>query len=315
MESKLAESCEVIKETDPRLTFKKPSKKTVLLCSNGFQNSDTHDATVMKDYFEKNFAKDYPECEIVPVQLFLPANKKTHHYRKFEKALEAKIEEYIAKDYDIILMGYSFSGALNAKMQHKYRKFIHKLILVAPVYDTILNGMIPGYIHYAVKFQKLVHKYGKQIANAMGRKTTHGMASLLVSILNSLLTCRRYYHKVTCETLILWGDQDELCTRHSMKKVQKAMKNPHVLYLYPKMTHGILKTVKQNGIVYEDILHYAFDTPFLLEKNSQIIAKATQQANPVKLDEDGEPIPTFNEIFTSLDPDSEEETARDRESL
>ena len=64
----------------------------------------------------------------------------------------------------------------------------------------------------------------------------------------------------------------------------------------------MLKTVRLNGVVYEDILHFAFDTPFLIQKKEEIKQAKTLQAVR-KLDEDGEEIPTFGEIFNSLDPD------------
>ncbi len=81
------------------------------------------------------------------------------------------------------------------------------------------------------------------------------------------------------------------------------------------MTHGILKTIKDNGIVFEDILHYSFDTPFILEKNTQNVVKKQEVKSTVKYDSDGEVIPSFNEIFTDIDPDGDKETSREQEGL
>jgi pimeloyl-ACP methyl ester carboxylesterase len=315
MESNLSKNLQVIKETDSEIEFKKPVKKTALLCTNGFQNSDTHDSTQMMEYFQKNFASEYSNCEIVPVSLFAPGDPKTHHNRKFEKVLDSTIKEYIAKDYDIILMGYSFSCALACHMQHKYRKNIKRMILVAPVYDTILNNMIPNYIGYAWKFHKLNKKYGTRIAKTMGRQTTKGLVSLLLSIFTSLLKNRKYFRLIDADTLIIWGTDDKLCTPHSITKVDKIIHSHHVLYKYPNMTHGILKTIKDNGIVFEDILHFAFATPFILEKTSQDIKKEKLSSVHTKYDADGEPIPTFDEIFTGIDPEGDKETKIDQEGL
>lgn len=298
----------VIKEKDPGFDFSKPEKRTVLLCTNGFQNADIHDSTAMKEYFEKNFGEDFSNCMVVPVQLFLPADPKTHHAHLYEKILEEKIEEYERQDADIVLMGYSFSAALSAKLQHRHPK-IQKLILVAPVYDTIVNNMIVGYIQYVLKFHRLSKKYGPAIAKAMGRETTKGMIGLLLSILHSVLSCRGSYRKVTCDTLIIHGEEDELSTPHSLKKIRSRMKARSLLYVYPGMNHGILKTVRDNGIVFEDILSYAFGTPHLL---STTIEQAPEKKEKVALDEDGNPIPTFQEIFAELDPDYEKERKEDQ---
>ena len=207
------------------------------------------------------FAKDYPDCEIVPVQLFHPAEPKTHRAHLYEKILDEKIREYLGKGYDIVLMGYSFSAALACKMQNKYAGKIKKLILVAPIYDTIVNHMIEGYVKYVLKFRRLSKKYGHAVAKAMGRTTTKGMIGLLLSILRSILFCRGYYKKVSCDTIIIRGDDDELCTTHSLHKVRYKMKNRNILYTYHKMNHGILKTERANGPVYEDVLSYSFGTP------------------------------------------------------
>ncbi|MFA6624442.1 MAG: hypothetical protein WCS80_01600 [Bacilli bacterium] len=313
MEDKLLKNVKVIKETDSHFTFEKVTKKTALLCTNGFQNADLHDATPMREYFKDSFSDEFHGCEVVPVQLFHPAVPSTHHHKMFEKILEKTILEYTAKGYDIILLGYSFSASLCCKMQAKYPHSIKKLILVAPVYDTILNGMIPGYLNYAFKFAKLSKKYGPKIAKAMGRTTTKGMVSLLISILMSLLTCRSYVKKVTCNTLIFWGMEDELCTAHSLKKVTSKLNVPNIVYKYPGMTHAILKSVKQNGIVYEDILHYAFGTPFIIEKKTESVLKNNEKK--IKLDEDGEPIPSFQDIFSEIDPELEQETLEDNKVL
>lgn len=307
------EKIQVVKEENEGLDFSKPTKKTALLCTNGFQNADIHDCTAMKEYFEHNFQKDFSLCEVVPVQLFLPAVPKTHRAHLYEKILKQKIEEYVAKGYDIVLMGYSFSAALACKMQRLYPEHIHKLLLVAPIYDTIVNHMIQGYIQYVLKFRRLTKKYGAAVAKAMGRNTTKGMVGLLLSILRSVLTCRGYYKKVRCDTIILRGDEDELCTMHSLKKVRYKMKCRNILYTYHKMNHGILKTVKDNGPVFEDILSFAFGTPHLLTVTQESVEK--KEGRPMAAKKEGDDLPTFADIFDQLLPDAEAERQDDQQAI
>lgn len=296
------------------IEYKKPVNKTVILCSNGFQNSDIHDSYQLIEYFSRNFKTDFSNCEIVPVSLYEPADKKTHHSKLFESRLRNKIEEYHDKGYDIILLGYSFSASLACKMQKKY-PYINRLILVAPVYDTILNNMIPGYINYAYKFHKLCKKYGAKMANALGRKTTKGLVGLLIAILMCVLKNRKYYRKVSCDTLILWGTKDELCTKHSMNKVNKRIKARHNLYKYDGLTHGLLKSIKEDAVVFDDILQFAFNTPLIQQVETETINIKEKIKSSVKYDEDGEIIPSFSEIFNDIDPDSEEETKWEQSAL
>lgn len=300
---------QVRKEVNENIRICKPTRETILLCANGFQTQDTHDSTPMMEYFNNNFREQYQNCHIVCVKLFEPGVKKTHHAKLFEKTLSDAIVSYGKAGYDIILLGYSFSSALAAKMSYKYQNYISRLILVAPVHDTLVNGAIPGYIEYAVKFSKLQKKYGKRVANAVGRQTVVGLPGLLIAIFYSILKNRKYFKKVQQDTLLIRGDADVLCTPHSIAKVNKKIQGEHVLYAYPKMSHGILKTLKLNGVVYEDILNFCFDTPYILEKNVTLTAQEKrQEVKNTALDDDGEEIPTFNEIFAKIDPDCDEVT-------
>ncbi len=301
------EELQVIKEYNKNIEVFTPLRKTVLLATNGFQTTDTHDSLPMKEYFDNTFAKDFPNCEIDLVKLFEPSDKKTHKTRYFEKQLEDAIESYIAKDYDIFLMGYSFSAALVCRMAKKYQKNVLRVILVAPVYDTLINHMIPGYIKYAYKFHKLNKKYGKKVAKAIGRQTVVGLPGLLIAIFASILENRKYFKRVSQPTLLIRGDNDILCTKHAIGKVSEKVKGENETYLYPKMTHGILKSVRLNGVVYEDIFHFSFDTPFYLESRVQVVNKETKKEEDVrKVDDDGDVIPTFDEIFSEIDPDGDD---------
>ena len=310
----LKEKSDVIKTINSNIEISRPVNKTVLLCLNGFQNSDTHDSTMMMDYFNEQFKNEYSNCEVKTVSLFYPAKKETHHHKYFEKQIVKAIKDYKEQGYDIYILGYSFSSSLACKMAHKYKNDIKRVILVAPVYDTVKNGLIPHYLQYAYKFHKLSKKYGARMAKALGRNTTEGMFGLLVSIFASILINRHYVRKVKQDTLVIHGDKDTLCTDHSISQVMKKVKGNISYYSYKDMTHGIMKSLKENGIVYEDILNFCFNTPCLIskseeEKSIEIKCKAE------KLDEDGNKIPTFMEIFNEMDPEGESETVAEQEGL
>lgn len=271
-----------------------PIKKTVLICANGLQTTDTHDATGIKDYFTEKFQADYLLCEIATVLLFKPGVTKTHRHKKYESILKSAIEEYIKKGYDIILTGYSFSCALVSKMACIYQKHVLKVILVAPIYDTILNNMIPAYLSYARKFSKMNKKYGKRISKAMGRQTVKGMVGLLFSILVSVLQNRKYIRKLKTDSFIIRGTADEMCSLHAFEKIKTHLEGNYQTALYEKMAHTILKSVRFNGIVYEDILSFAFNTPHLIPRSEENFTKVTASENQL----------TIPDIYLAIDPDS-----------
>lgn len=297
---------QITKERNSNIKIFRPFRKTVLICTNGFQTTDTHDSLPMQEYFNSNFKEEYKDCEIVLVKLFSPSDKKTHKMKVFEENLDNILQEYVKKDYDIILLGYSFSAALVAKMAKKYYQNISRVILVAPVYDTIVNNMIPSYIKYAWKFHKLNKKYGKKVSKAIGRQTVVGLPGLLIAIFGSILKNRKYFKSIKQPVLLIRGDEDILCTTHSIKRVKRALQGENMLYTYEGMTHGILKTVKLNGIVYEDILNFCFDTPYLIQKEEDVLFTKSEEINKVKYDDDGNYIPTFAEIFAEIDPNEDE---------
>lgn len=296
----------IIKNINPDIAIATPEKKTALICANGFSTTDTHDSIALHEYFDKNFKAGFPLCEIVPVRLFEPSKRETHSHKHFEKAYREKIEEYIAKGYDIFLLGYSFSASLTAKRACKYPDSVKRVILVAPVYDTIVNNRIPGYIRYAWKFHKLRKKYGKKVSSSICRETTVGRGRTLVEILVSILTNRRYIRKLMTPSLIIHGTSDELSTEHAIKKVDSKIPGEHELFVYENRTHAIRKSARANGVVFEDILHFSFNTPYLIESESTIKQKQARDVRKAVLDEDGNPIPTFGEIFEELKPYTDE---------
>lgn len=304
----------ITKHINPDIRITTPEKKTVLICANGFLTTDTHDSIARHEYFDKSFKKDFPQCEIAPATLFEPSIRKTHRHSHYEKAYRSVIEEYIHKGYDIILLGYSFSGALTAKRANAYKDHIKKVILVAPIYDTFINNRIPGYLRYAYKFHKLRKKYGKKVSSAICRETTVGRVRTLFEILVSIRINRRYFRKISVPTLIIHGSEDLLSTDHAIRKIRKKIKGDHELFVYDKMTHAIRKSVRSNGVVFEDALHFAFNTPYLIESETTVKRKE-KQARKVSLDEDGNVIPTFGEIFEELKPYTDEERKYGEEEL
>lgn len=302
------------KKIDSKLMIKPVEKRTVLICLNSFQTMDTHDSKPLLDYFENTFKKDYPLCEIDTLLLFEPSIKKSHKAKLYKKIVQDRISFYKEQGYDIILLGYSFSCALASEMSVKNSDVVKKLILVAPIYDTILNGMIPAYIKYALKFSKLKKKYGAKVSKAIGRQTVEGMIGLLLSILKSILSCRKYYKKVSCDSLIIRGEADIMCTAHSLKKVDKKIKGKHNIYSYSKLNHSILKSIRSDGAVFEDILNFAFDTPYLISREENI-KKIVKKDRDIAYDEDGNRIPTIDEIFDDFDPEDSSDYLKQQEDF
>lgn len=297
---------QVFKTVSNKIKITPIMNKSVLICMNGYQTMDTHDSTAMNEYFENNFKNDYPLCEIDLLLLFEPADVKTHNVKKMEKKIEDEIVKYEDLGYDIYILGYSFSCGLAAKMAYKHNKSIKKVILAAPINDILLSNMIPYYLKYVYKFYKFNKKYGAKVAKSIGRQTVKGMFGLLVVIFLTILKNRGYFKKITQDTLLLRGSEDLLCPKHSLKHVERKLHCNYNKCIYTGLTHSLLKTLKSSGIVFEDILNFAFSTPFLIDRVEKRYSYIKKEV-PIAYDEDGDIIPTFAQIFDSIDPDGEKE--------
>lgn len=297
---------QVVKTESKKIKITPIMNKTVLICMNGFQTMDTHDLTAMNEYFNNNFKKDYPLCEIDLLLLFTPADKKSHSVKLMEEKIENEIKKYEDLGYDIYILGYSFSCGLAAKMAYKHQKSIKKVILAAPINDVLFSNMIPYYLKYLHRLNKFNKKYSKKVSNSIGRQTVKGMFGLLFSIFITILKNRRYFKKITQNTLLLRGTEDLLCPKHSLKHVERKLNCEYIKYLYTGLTHSLLKTLKTSGIVFEDILNFSFATPYLIDRVEQRYTY-TKDEPKIAYDEDGDPIPTFSQIFDFIDSNGEKE--------
>lgn len=291
----------VTKTIDDQIKIFSPLEKTVILCCNGFQTTDTHDALPMCEYFRSAYQEDYPLCEIVPVFLFEASDKKSHRKKLFEQRIENKIQEYHAKGYQIILSGYSFSCSLVAKMAYKHQDWISKVIFIAPIYDCVMNNMIPGYLKFASKYAKLKKKYGKKVSKAIGRQTVQGMPFLLINIFLSVLSNRKYIRKISQDVLLLRGTSDTMSSEHAIKQVQKRLRGHFTTCIYDNMTHTCVQSLRLNGILFEDIFHFAFNTPFYLQEEE--VKKEEKEKNRIY------------QIFFELDPNCDDNTVAMEEQV
>ena len=87
----------VTKTIDDQIKIFSPLEKTVILCCNGFQTTDTHDALPMCEYFRSAYQKDYPLCEIVPVFLFR-AIRKAIEKSYLNKELKTRFKNITLRD-------------------------------------------------------------------------------------------------------------------------------------------------------------------------------------------------------------------------
>ena len=113
--------------------------KTVVICLHGLIKDAPHDFIPFKEYVEEK----NQDFEVDLLLLYDVRDKKTFNLKRQIKLIEEKIGHYEKLDYNIVLVGYSFSCGLCAKMTKKHN--ISKVILVSPVTKILTKKGIKYY--------------------------------------------------------------------------------------------------------------------------------------------------------------------------
>jgi non-heme chloroperoxidase len=109
-----------------------------------------------------------------------------------------------------VLVGHSLGGAIAAKIAADYPKEIKSLVLVSA---AVVRHQLPSYIKFFQKFSRVLHpirrpllKLFKLDASDYIVLKTNSEKQTFQNLLKSDLSNK--INKITCPTLILWGDTD-----------------------------------------------------------------------------------------------------------
>ena len=135
--------------------------KTVVICLHGLIKDAPHDFIPFKEYIEENDI----DFDVDLITLYDIKDKKTFSLKRQIKLIEEKLTYYEGLGYNIILVGYSFSCGLCAKMTRKHK--ISKVVLVSPV-TKILTKM--GIKYYFSLFFRSFKMKTKSMFNKKKKK-------------------------------------------------------------------------------------------------------------------------------------------------
>lgn len=147
--------------------------KTVIICTHGLIKDAPHDFDEFKKYIDEN----YNDYEVRLLMLYDISDKRTYKYKRMASLLDATIADYESRGYRIILVGYSFSCGLCAKMTKKHS--IDRLVIVSPTLHILTQSGIRYYINMFFKAVRMrmkasVNKKRKQSLkkkNSLDRKS------------------------------------------------------------------------------------------------------------------------------------------------
>ena len=232
--------------------------KTVVICLHGLIKDAPHDFIPFKQYVEENNI----DIEVNCLMLYDIANKKTYKYKNKLKLLDETISNYEKEGYRIILVGYSFSTGLVARMCKNHS--IYKAILISPVMHIITRSGINYYLSLFFKSCKMM---GKAVMDDLKRNRLKKMNSLylfdlLCSCFYALHKTNRSFKYIKCPTLVMFGKKDEITYPKYLSQIRNQIdrKVDFKINFYPEANHVFIMSKKvDKSIYYKDMIEFAME--------------------------------------------------------
>lgn len=197
-------------------------KKKIILLAHGFMVHDSHDFTWFYEYISKEF-KDY---EFKMIYLYDRKIGESSKPKNMIRYLKSEVQKYLDLDYDVSLIGYSFSCNLVAKVAKDLK--LKGVIYFAPAIKLLKTKLFSMHVKNAFKTLKLRLKHGKKKAKKiMDRTKTSGVVLLSLHISLTMLKYRKYF-KSNVPFLIIRGTEDTYCLQDDVTWILKNTSAAHV---------------------------------------------------------------------------------------
>lgn len=230
-------------------------KKRIVLLAHGFMVHDSHDFNCFYEYVKDN--PSFQGCEFKLIKLYDRTIGKTSKPKTMENALKNEIISYLNQEYEVSLIGYSFSCNLVAKVAKDLK--LKGVIYFAPAIKLLKTKLFSMHVKNAFKALKLHMKHGKVKAKKiMDRTKTSGVVLLSLHISLAMIKYRKYF-KSDIPFLILRGLDDTYCLQDD------------VAWILNKTTANYVKTMTLQG---EGWNHFFVRRDYLVPKEpSQEVLK------------------------------------------
>ncbi len=199
-------------------------KKKIVLLVHGFMIHDSHDFNSFYDYITKNDI--FNNCEFRLIKLYDRLKAKTSKPKTMEKYLKNEVISLLNNNYDVTLIGYSFSCNLVAKVAKDLK--LKGVIYFAPSLKLIKTNLFLMHVKNAIKVLKLKLKHGKVKAQKiLDRTKTSGVVKLSLHIFLTMIKYRKYF-KNEIPFLIMRGKEDTYCLQSDVTWILKNSKADYI---------------------------------------------------------------------------------------
>ena len=229
--------------------------KTVVICLHGLIKDAPHDFTAFKQYVEESNI----DVKVELPMLYDITNPKTFKFKTKCRKIDAMIANYEEQDYDIILIGYSFSTGLCAKMCKKHK--IKKIILVSPVIKIISRKGIKFYLKTIIKSfkSKTKARINKKRRDRLKKLHSLYLFDLLMSCFHDIHKTKRSYKYINCPTMLMYGNNDEITYLKHLRYIHKKVKKTNYFEVdfYNNANHVFIMSTKiDKTSYYNDMIRF-----------------------------------------------------------
>ncbi len=187
-------------------------------------------------------------------------------YESWIEKSEEQVKYIMRKGYKTIyLIGHSMGGVIASYLATKYN--FKKLVLAAPAFEYF------GYNHGKLSYDSIVHKpqqiikqYGFRLAMNRVFKLPLYCVSEFKKLVDKCYETPKY---IKTETLVIWGDNDNVVPKSSVDYVFKTLKCKKKIIFVKGSTHNLFKEDINNKLTKEIIDFFKSKSKF----NSKCIDK------------------------------------------
>ncbi len=157
--------------------------KKIIIALHGLKGPNDDDLEPFVTY-----AKDKLKYEVIRFPYYDNSDKKTLNIQYMDKTIKDKVDEYLKKGYEIIMLGYSLGAVATIKISSEYKN-VKNLVLVNPAFKLAFWWAWVGDVLRKYKIRRdIIKKLGKDRYKKMLQAQKEGKETLISNTNNYLGT-------------------------------------------------------------------------------------------------------------------------------
>jgi esterase/lipase len=227
--------------------------KKVILCFHGFKTGEYHDFALFNQYLKDNPTSFDGEIDLV--HFYDVNNPKTFSSSYWKTTVSNLTKKYLDEGYEIYLIGFSYGAIVASYIAAKFK--VKKMILLSPSFKLIGGKMISTNFTYLMRLLKMRIFHNKRLKRFRKSKKKVVPFKLVISIFYNIYANRKYVKKVKCESLVVYGLDDNYVPISSANYGFAHIKSKHKqLWFIDQVNHLFIFSSDKAPVIFERLLGF-----------------------------------------------------------